>query len=92
MFVFLLFLPDLEICAISLSLVGETTIFRFVKDAVDDLQNAVKCAVGQLNDEIPSGMLRVLMSFRNFLGNCRALLYIRVSWRSIRASSYIESQ
>jgi hypothetical protein len=73
MFVFLLFLSDLEICAITLSLVGETTIFQFVKDAVGDLQNAVKCAVGQFNDEIPSGMLRVFMSFHYFLGNYRAL-------------------
>ena len=50
-----------------------------MKDAVGDLKNAIKCAMGQFNDENPSGMLRLLMSFPYLLGNFRALLYITES-------------
>lgn len=46
-----------------LSLVNQTTIFKYVKDAVGDLQFAIKCSTGQFNDATPSGMLRLLSPF-----------------------------
>jgi hypothetical protein len=59
---FALLRSEPEIYVIPLSLANQTTIFKYVKDAVSDLQCAVKCAMGQFNDARPSGMLRVLTS------------------------------
>ncbi|XP_046442290.1 uncharacterized protein LOC124192838 [Daphnia pulex] len=92
---------DLLRHACETSLVGETTIFQFVKDAVGDLQNAVKCAVGQFNDEIPSESLGVLfepqatlnpnktLTIQFELKNCQkywAAVWIRISLRNEQAN------